>query len=174
MTAALLQRRSVWAGVALAALAAGVGFGVLRRGDGDDALAALWALRLPKPDGGELAMADLRGRPLVVNFWATWCPPCVRELPTLDRFARQRAGEGWQVVALAVDDAQAVRNFIQRLGIGLTVAVSGFQGTELLRQLGNSQGGLPFTILVGRAGHLLQRKIGEITAADLERWHALA
>ncbi|HEY6354219.1 MAG TPA: TlpA disulfide reductase family protein, partial [Burkholderiaceae bacterium] len=55
---------------------------------------ALWPLRFDKPEGGQLAMADFRGRPLVINFWATWCIPCVRELPALQRFAGEHAAKG--------------------------------------------------------------------------------
>ena len=84
-------------------------------------------------------MATLRGQPLVLNFWATWCPPCVKEMPEIDRFQREFAARGWQVLGLAVDRPQPVREFLARTPVGYTIAMAGLEGTELSRQLGNYQ-----------------------------------
>ncbi len=112
-------------------------------------------------------MAELRGRPLVVNFWATWCPPCVREMPELDRFHREFAPRGWQVVGLAVDNLAPVRDFLQRIPVGFPIGMAGFAGIEIGRALGNTAGALPFTVLLGRDGRIAQRKLGETTHAQL-------
>ncbi len=134
------------------------------------AVAQIWALRFPRPQGGELVMAELRGRPLLINFWATWCPPCVRELPVLDRFAAAQAAQ-LQVVGLAIDREQAVREFLARTPVSFGVGLaSTAQGTALSRALGNDLGGLPFTVLLSAAGEVIQRKIGETQAAELQAW----
>ena len=103
--------------------------------------AGLWSRRFEKPSGGELAMADLRGKPLVLNFWATWCPPCVKEMPELDRFHRTYAGKGWQVVGLAIDGPTPVREFLVRVPVGFAIGLAGFEGTDLGRQLGTPMAG---------------------------------
>jgi thiol-disulfide isomerase/thioredoxin len=133
----------------------------------DDPAAALWPLRFERPEGGQLVMAELRGRPLVVNFWAPWCPPCVREMPELDRFHREFAPRGWQVVGLAVDNLAPVRDFLQRIPVGFPIGMAGFAGIEIGRALGNTAGALPFTVLLASDGRIAQRKLGETTHAEL-------
>ena len=100
------RRRALFAGVAAAAVLGGAGLAWWRQSSRDSAVAAteaLWQLEFDRPNGGTLRMASLRGRPLLLNFWATWCAPCVEELPMLDRFYRERATAGWQVLGLAVE-----------------------------------------------------------------------
>lgn len=137
-----------------------------------DPLAALWSARLPRPQGGELQLGGLNGKALLVNFWATWCAPCVKELPLLDRFAREQAAR-LRVVGIAVDRAEAVQAFLRKTPVGFEVGVAGFAGVNLARELGNPQGGLPFTLLVHSDGQVLARKLGETHAEDLSAWAKL-
>jgi len=169
-------RRAVLAGVGVLAAAAGaLWFG--RRSMGPDLLATadgvqpidLWSLRFPRPEGGELAMADLRGHPLLINFWATWCPPCIKELPEFDRFARSHARQ-LRVVGLAIDSLAPVQDFLRKQPVGFAIGLAGFAGTDLMRSLGNSAGALPFTVLLDARGKVLERKLGETRLADLESW----
>jgi thiol-disulfide isomerase/thioredoxin len=179
-----MTSRRTWlaAGVGAAAMLAGVGWAVWHgRREPDGSLAdaviddqALWAARFPQPAGGELSMASLRGRPLVLNFWATWCAPCVKEMPELDRFQRAHAPRGWQVVGVAIDQAEPVREFLQRVPVGFPIAIAGLAGMELLRKLGNASGALPFTVVYGADGRARQRKLGETSAKELAGWAAQA
>jgi thiol-disulfide isomerase/thioredoxin len=154
---------------AVAALA-GVGGALWRERRGASEAPAMWALRFERPSGGEIVMADLRGRPLVVNFWATWCPPCVREMPALDRFHREHAGRGWQVLGLAVDNRGPVQDFLRRQPVGFEIGMAGLDGIELSRQLGNDGGGLPFTVVFDGRGRIIRRKSGETTFDELAAW----
>ena len=138
-----------------------------------DESAGLWALRFPQPGGGELVMAALRGRPLVLNFWATWCPPCVEELPLLDRFYQENARNGWQVLGIAVDQLAAVQTFLSRTPVRFPVGLAGMEGIALSKTLGNLSGGLPFTVVLGSTGQVLHRKIGRVSAQELLLWSTL-
>ncbi|MES2939330.1 MAG: TlpA disulfide reductase family protein [Pseudomonadota bacterium] len=171
------RRGLLLAGVAAGAAAAGAGLALWRTRlaePADDAAKLLWPLNFQTPQGSALAMASLRGRPLLVNFWATWCPPCVEELPMLDAFYRQQTVKGWQVVGLAIDQPSAVRSFLQRTPVNFPIGLAGLDGPQLARDLGNLNGGLPFTVVLGADGTLLQRRMGKIRNEELTRWAALA
>jgi thiol-disulfide isomerase/thioredoxin len=177
MTGSTNSTRRGWlfGGVAIVAAAAGAG-GAWWKGrsgasGGGEALdPAFWARRFDRPEGGELDFASLRGKPLLVNFWATWCPPCIEELPMVDRFFRDQGGNGWQVVGLAIDQPSAVRKFLERTPVSFPVGLAGLEGTELVRQLGNTSGGLPFTMVVNAEGAVAARKMGKLERADLDAW----
>lgn len=132
--------------------------------------AAFWASEFEQPTGGVLKMQALRGRPLLLNFWATWCPPCVEELPMLDAFRSRQAARGWEVVGLAIDQPSAVRSFLAKLPLRFPVGLAGLEGTELGKRLGNVSGGLPFTVVFGAGGAVRSRRMGRVTEADLQQW----
>lgn len=131
---------------------------------------ALWALHVARPEGGELDLATLRGKPLLVNFWATWCAPCVREMPEIDRFYREFGPRGWQVLGLAIDSAAPVNEFLARVKVGFPIGLAGMEGMDLLHGLGNAQGGLPFSLMIAADGRIAHRKIGETRFDELAGW----
>ena len=133
---------------------------------------SLWALKAERPQGGELSLASLRGKPLLINFWASWCAPCVREMPLIDRFHREYGPRGWQVLGLAIDRPAPVAEFLARVKIGFPIGLAGLDGMDLLHGLGNAQGGLPFTVAINAAGLLVQRKLGETSFEELAAWAA--
>lgn len=170
-----MKRRGLLAGgVATAALAgAGLAWWQLRDAPAqDDVAAAFWLQSWEMPDGGTLAATGLRGRPLLLNFWATWCPPCVDELPMLDEFFRSGRDQGWQVLGLAIDQPSAVRAFLATRPLAFPIGLAGLGGTELARELGNAKGGLPFSVLFDREGRLVERKLGRLLPQDLRRWQS--
>ncbi|MCU0762608.1 MAG: TlpA family protein disulfide reductase [Hydrogenophaga sp.] len=170
-------RRGMTAGVAVGALAAGAGAAWWRFSPApmqSGAEAAFWASAFEGPSGEAVRLADWRGKPLLVNFWATWCPPCVHELPLLNAFHDAQSPKGWQLLGLAVDQPSAVRNFLQKLPLRFPVGMAGLAGTELSRSLGNATGGLPFTVVFDAGGRVIHRKIGQVSEADLAQWAQLA
>lgn len=163
----------------MAAAVAGAGFAWWRSGHGAGEAAtqpvaeSLWQASFVTPSGATLAMQSLRGKPLLVNFWATWCPPCVEELPLIDAFSRTTV-DTWHVVGLAIDQPTAVRAFLGRIPVSFPIGFAGLEGTELVKSLGNTEGGLPFSIALAGNGSLLGRKMGRLTAGDLSLWTRLA
>jgi len=167
-------------GAAAAAGLAGVGVAWLKYGpqkltpvQTNAAQDALWAFSFDTPDGQSQPMSNFRGKPLLLNFWATWCPPCVEELPLLDAFYQEQKAKGWQVLGLAVDQPSAVRKWLQAKPLGFPVGMAGLSGIELSKSLGNAAGSLPFTVVFSGSGKLLHRKTGQVTPDDLKLWAAL-
>lgn len=170
------RRLLLYAGIGAAAAIAGAAVAIRELGGGGPSQVdpSLWSATFDTPGGTPLAMQAFRGKPLVVNFWATWCPPCVDEMPLLDGFFRQNSSKGIQVVGLAIDQPSAVRAFLQRTPIGYPIGLAGLGGTELSKALGNESGGLPFTVVVAPDGNVVQRRMGRVSQTDLGRWAQLA
>lgn len=137
---------------------------------GDPLPAGFWDVHFDTPQGTPFDWASLQGKPLLLNFWATWCPPCVKEMPELDRFHREFSPAGWQVVGLAIDGPTPVKEFLTKVQVGFGVALAGFGGTELAQTLGNTAGGLPFTVLIDAQGRIRHRKMGATHFDELAAW----
>jgi thiol-disulfide isomerase/thioredoxin len=164
------KRRLLLGGAALAGVAVGGSLALWKyrlAEPQDGALAALWALEAELPSGGMYKIAKLRGKPLVVNFWATWCPPCVEEMPLLDAFYREHAAKGWQMVGLAADNTKAVNQFLGKMPMSFPTPLAGLAGIELSRTLGNLSGALPFTVVINSQGAIALRHMGKLSAEQI-------
>ena len=166
--------RRAWIVGCAGALAATAGAGVAWwRSRAQPGAPDIWGLRFPKPGGGEIALSEWRGAPLLINFWATWCPPCVEEMPLLARFQRAHRSTGWRVLGIAVGKEKPVQDFIAAKGIDFAIVLAGNDGLALSRSLGNAAGGLPFSIAFGRNGTVLAQKVGALNEAMLTDWSQL-
>ena len=152
---------------------AGTGADQRTRTPADAALDVFWQAQFDTPGGQKLLTNSFKNRPLLINFWATWCPPCIEELPLIEAFYRQNSSNGWQVLGIAADKPEAVNRFLTQLPLSFPLAIAGLEGVALSRSLGNLAGGLPFTVVLGRDGRVIQRKMGQIRADDLKEWAAL-
>ncbi len=160
------------AGVAMLALAAGVGVATWLR-QTDPALPgapeALLSSPLADLYNQRHTLAQYRGKVLVVNFWATWCPPCREEIPVFVAAQRKYGADGLQFVGIALDDPRQVAEFVQELEVNYPVLLGGIHESEILRQLGNPGGGLPYTLIYDRDGRLRETVLGGLGEARLKR-----
>jgi len=133
----------------------------------DQAVEAFFQAKLPDPAGAGLDLAALRGKTLVVNFWAPWCGPCVEEMPDLTALHREFAGSKVEFVGIGIDSASNIQQFLKKVPVDYPLAVAGFAGTELARNFGNAAGGLPYTVVITPDGAVQFRKLGRVTADEL-------
>ena len=133
------------------------------------------ALRLPDLTGTPTDVPGAwRGRPLLINVWASWCGPCIEEMPELQRFSAKEGADGVQVVGIALDDPDAVRAFLQRVPVAYPILIESAGPADASVSLGNRKGVLPYSVLVGADGTLLERRVGPFVPGELDAFVAPA
>ncbi len=133
----------------------------------DFAVATLLAQTLPDPAQKGIALERYRGRVLVVNFWATWCPPCVEEMPELSTVAAEYAPRGVEVVGIGVDYPNKIAQFAAKWPVSYQLLVADKIGYELSRQFGNRSLGLPYTVVIDTRGQVTKRILGRFNGKEL-------
>lgn len=126
------------------------------------------------PSGERIRLDALGGQTLLINFWATWCPPCLEELPVLSRFAETQTGEhAVRVIGIALDDPAAVKTFLKAHPLPYPVLIDKAPfGDQLAATTGNRSGALPFSVLIGADGKILGQKLGGFQDASLRAFIA--
>ena len=130
--------------------------------------AKLLALTLPDPSGAPQALAQWRGQVVVANFWATWCPPCLKEIPGFAEVSRKWAGRGVQFVGISIDSPEQVTRFQQEKNVPYPLLIGSAATLQLSAELGNGPQALPFTLIIDPKGEIRHAKLGTWTAADVE------
>jgi thiol-disulfide isomerase/thioredoxin len=155
--------------VAAVALAAGIFARLDNRPSPPEGAAVLALTQQPfKEFSGEVATIERwKGKVVIVNFWASWCPPCREEIPGLARIQTRFAANGVQVVGIAVDSVDKAHQAAVELGVNYPVLVGGIEAIDLTRRLGNRVGALPFTLVLDRQGNVVQSHLGILTEAEL-------
>lgn len=137
------------------------------------AITQLFAGSATTPDGKPQALAQWQGKIVVVNYWATWCPPCREEMPALTRLSRKFGDKGVQFVGIAIDSVDNVQKFIKSPAGSAAAAaypllVGATDALEQSKALGNERQSLPFTIIIDRQGRHYYSRIGAIDESRLE------
>ncbi|MGE0312437.1 MAG: TlpA family protein disulfide reductase [Lautropia sp.] len=173
--------RRAWITAAVLATATGAGLSwwrlrprSLAAAQAAAALDAFHALTLPDPAGAPVALQSLRGTPIVLNFWASWCAPCVEEMPELSALATEIADMSGPVartrfVGLAVDNAANVARFVATMKVSYPLVVGGAAALDIARAFGNAQGALPYTVVIDASGAVRDRILGRVDIGALRR-----
>jgi thiol-disulfide isomerase/thioredoxin len=160
------------AAVAIAAAAGGAAFHwwSLERGApaGRAVVERIYAARLADLKGGSQPLAQWRGKVLIVNFWATWCAPCREEVPGFVRLQERYGARGLTFVGIAIDQPDRVSAFAREFRINYPLLIGGLETLELLREVGNRAGVLPYTLVIDRHGQLIAREPGGLKEGKLE------
>lgn len=132
-----------------------------------DASETLMAVRLPDLQGVEQALAQWRGKVMIVNYWATWCPPCIKEIPEFSAVSRRYADQPVQFVGISIDDADKVRAFRDQYDVPYPLLVASHGALKLTAELGNEPQALPFTLIVDPSGAIRHAKLGTLSESEL-------
>lgn len=175
----MLKKNQVAIGVvAIAFAAAGIWFGARKSPSPTPPAAVqntaagtpvdeLFQQQLKDAQGVQQALAQWKGKALIVNFWAPWCGPCVEEMPELSALQGEIRSKNVQVIGIGIDSPSNIAAFAEKTRIDYPVYVAGLSGTELSRKFGNTQGGLPYTVLLGADGKVLKTYLGRLKFGEL-------
>jgi peroxiredoxin len=155
-------------GLLFAAIGAYVGMqGMQVQPPQNGAVQKLMSLTLPDSLGAPQKLSQWQGKILVVNFWATWCAPCVQEMPELSALQAELGKNNVQLLGLGIDSPGNIKDFAKKYAITYPLFSAGMEGTEISRLLGNQAGGLPFTLLISTDGNIIKTYLGRLKMDEL-------
>ncbi|MCK9508834.1 MAG: TlpA family protein disulfide reductase [Pigmentiphaga sp.] len=153
--------------VAVVAVVAGMGWQRWSAEPPATASTLLFAQTLHDLKGEQQAFQQWRGKPLVLNFWATWCAPCVEEMPDLEGL-HQKYAASTQFVGIGIDSVESMQAFTEKVTVSYPLLQGGMVGMEMMKQFGNRAGGLPYTVVLNEQGEVVLQHAGRIHPEQLE------
>lgn len=155
--------------ILLAAIGVGFRYFFQSEQSSNKATEALFAAIFPDDKGQPHALNQYKGKTIVLNFWATWCEPCREEMPELSTLHEEGKSKNIVVLGLAIDDAEAINDFVKETKVSYPLLVADMQGMELAHSLGNDKGVLPYTVIINNDGSLAKTYFGRISKPLLEK-----
>jgi thiol-disulfide isomerase/thioredoxin len=134
-----------------------------------DPVAALFARQMPDATGTLHPVGQWKGKTVLLNFWATWCAPCVEEMPELNALQAEMAARNIQIIGIGIDSAANIAQFSSKYKISYPLYVAGMDGAGLSHEFGNTLGGLPFSVLIGPDGAVKKTYLGRLKPDQLRR-----
>lgn len=155
---------------ALAALVAGYFAAVWLRGPTTDTTSGGTAQEFTLPDLTDKprSLSEWRGQVLVINFWATWCPPCREEIPLFIDLQKRHGRDGLQFLGVAIDRPEDVASYVAEIGMNYPTLIADDNAMALMRSYGNGTGSLPYSVIIDRDGQIVARKLGAFRGQELE------
>jgi thiol-disulfide isomerase/thioredoxin len=120
-------------------------------------------------EGNRVNTSAWKGKTLVVNFWGSWCPPCVEEMPMLAKVSEELKPQNVLFVGIGIDSPTNIRDFLNKTPVPYQIIVGGLDGSNWSKQLGNETGGLPFTAIINPMGDITFKKLGKIEENELKK-----
>ena len=159
--------------IAVAALALALGLGAslwkFTPSTSDVSAEQIYTASFADLSGQKQSLGNWRGKILIVNFWATWCPPCREEIPDFVEVYNANREKGVVFLGIALDEPKLVAEFAKELSITYPMLIGGEEGYDFAHQLGNSSGGIPYTVILDRQGKIVYVASGAMRRAELEK-----
>jgi len=118
---------------------------------------------LPDELGKSHSISEWKGKIIIINFWATWCPPCLKEIPDFIALQKELSNKEVQFIGIAVEDQQTVKDYLKTININYPILIGGEQAIVLSHKLGNIINAVPFTIIINQQGQIIHRQPGELS-----------
>ncbi len=123
---------------------------------------------LPDVLGKQHKISEWQGKILIINFWATWCPPCLKEIPEFIKLQNEFGKKGLQFIGIAIEDLQSVKEYLETININYPILIGGEQAIVLSHKLGNIINAVPFTLIINQQGKIIHRQPGELSRKKIE------
>jgi len=154
-----------------------LGFGIysiflnpqMQRQGGDESTQALFAASFPNQYGKQQSLNQYQGKTIVLNFWATWCEPCLDEMPELSTLHKMHENKNTVVLGVAVEDVDAIKMFSEELKVSYPLFAADYQGMDLAFALGNDKGALPYTVIINPDGKIHETFFGKVSQEMIEK-----
>jgi len=158
--------------IGLVSLLIGFGASYLRHQESSTALSpevypALLATAWNDPQAQPIDTSSWKNKTLVINFWGSWCPPCVEEMPLLAKMSTESDASKVQFIGIGIDSPSNIREFLSKTPVPYQIALGGLEGSNWGKKLGNEQGALPYTVIISPNGSKVFSKLGKLTEDDV-------
>jgi len=120
-------------------------------------------INLPDSAGKQRSISEWQGKIQIINFWATWCPPCLKEIPEFIKLQAEYQDKNVQFIGIAIEDQAAVEQYLKTTQVNYPMLIAGDEGISLSQQLGNIVNAVPFTLIVNQQGQIIHRQPGELS-----------